>query len=58
MEMEAYEEKLRAGSIKEANLAPRKPFVVKPIEGMKLPPEWTSGSVQELIEMLEGHGAR
>jgi hypothetical protein len=33
-------------------------FVVKPIHGMKLPPEWTSGNVQELIERLEGPNAR
>jgi len=29
-----------------------KRFVVKPIQGMSLPSEWTSGSVQELIDMV------
>jgi len=31
----------------------RKPFRVKPIN-LHLPKEWTSGSVSELLEMLEG----
>jgi hypothetical protein len=31
----------------------RKPFRVRPIH-MNLPKEWTSGSVSELLEMLEG----
>ncbi|WP_158823455.1 hypothetical protein [Granulicella sp. S156] len=39
---------------------PPKPkrFVVKPIQGMRLPSEWTSGSVQELIDIVEGSNAR
>lgn len=58
MEIEAYEEKLRAAETHEADAAPRQRFVVRPIEGMKLPPEWISGCVQELIEILEGSGTR
>ena len=32
--------------------APIKPFVVHPVP-MNLPPEWTSGNVQELLDMLD-----
>ena len=49
---------LRLGLIHAANPPKPKRFVVKPIHGMKLPREWTSGSVQELIDMVEGPGAR
>lgn len=36
---------------------PRKPFRIK-TRKLGLPKEWTSGSVSELIEMLEGPGYR
>jgi len=49
---------LRSGLTVGATLQKPKRFVVKPIHGMRLPPEWTSGSVQELIEMVEGSGAK
>lgn len=38
--------------------APNKPFVVEPIEGFQLPPEWNSGCVQDLLDILEGPEAR
>lgn len=42
----------------ETAVAPnRKPFRVTPIS-LKLPKEWTSGCVSELLEMLEGSGCR
>ena len=47
---------LRSGLTVAAKPEKQKRFVVKPIQGMRLPPEWTSGSVQELIEMVEGPG--
>ncbi|MDQ2925240.1 MAG: hypothetical protein M3R43_06765 [Acidobacteriota bacterium] len=34
-----------------------KPFKVRPYK-LNFPPEWTSGSVQELIEMVEGPSVR
>ena len=49
---------LRSGLIIAANPPKPKRFVVKPIQGMKLPQQWTSGSVQELIDMVESTSAR
>lgn len=49
---------LRSGLTIGANLPKPKRFIVKPIEGMRLPPEWTSGSVQELLEILDGPFSR
>ncbi len=37
---------------------PRAPFVVKPIKGFELPAQWTSGCVQDLLDILEGPEAR
>jgi hypothetical protein len=34
-----------------------KPFKVEPLD-FKIPPEWTSGSVQELLDILDGPEAR
>ena len=34
-----------------------KPFQVKPFD-MVLPPEWTSGKVQDLLDILDGPNAR
>jgi hypothetical protein len=61
IEMEACEKKLerdRHEPAQTANLPQPKRFVVKPIEGMRLPPEWTSGCVQELLDILDGPDAR
>ena len=49
---------LLAGLMHATNPPKPKRFVVKPIQGMSLPSEWTSGSVQELIDMVEGSNAR
>lgn len=49
---------LRRGLVQGAKPTRPKRFVVKPIEGFRLPAEWTSGSVQELIDMVEGLHAR
>jgi hypothetical protein len=51
---EAVEEKLAAAPKKEQK---PKPFKVK-ARAIGLPKEWTSGSVSELLEMLEGPGQR
>lgn len=48
---------LRSGLQQSAAPAKRKPFRVK-ARSIGLPKEWTSGSVSELIEMLEGPGYR
>lgn len=44
---------LRRGLEREAMPPAPKPFKVKPFR-LDLPKEWTSGNVEELIEMLEG----
>jgi hypothetical protein len=44
---------LRSGLAHASSDPKPKPFRVKPFD-FKLPPAWTSGSVQELIEMVEG----
>ena len=49
---------LLTGLMHATNPPKPKRFVVKPIQGMRLPSEWTSGSVQELIDMVEGSNAR
>ena len=49
---------LRSGLVQAARPVKTKRFVVKPIEGLRLPPEWTSGNVQELLDILEGPNAR
>jgi hypothetical protein len=49
---------LRCGLVQAAKPRPTRKFVVKPIQGMKLPPEWTSGSVQELLDIVEGPSVR
>jgi len=49
---------LRSGLTHAAKPAKPKRFVVKPIQGLRLPAAWTSGSVQELIEIVEGPGTR
>jgi hypothetical protein len=51
-------DRARHESAQAANLPQLKRFVVKPIEGMRLPPEWTSGCVQELLDILDGPDAR
>ena len=48
---------LRAGLQQAAAPVKPRPFRVKP-KKVGLPPEWTSGSVPELIEMLEGPAHR
>ena len=49
---------LRSGLTQAANPPKPKRFVVKPIQGLNLPPEWTSGCVQELLDILDGPNAR
>ncbi len=49
---------LRFGLAYAAKPAKPKRFVVKPIRGLTLPPEWTSGCVQELLDMMDGPDAR
>jgi hypothetical protein len=49
---------LLTGLTHAANPPKPKRFVVRPIQGMRLPSEWTSGSVQELIDMVENPNAR
>ncbi len=49
---------LRSGLTVTANSPKPKPFVVKPLEGLELPPEWTSGCVQELLDILDGPDVR
>ena len=49
---------LRSGLTLAAQPPKMKRFVVKPIEGLRTPPEWTSGCVQELLDILEGPDAR
>jgi hypothetical protein len=49
---------LRAGFLQDPSPAPCKRFIVKPIQGLQFPPEWTSGCVQELIAIVEGTGTR
>jgi hypothetical protein len=46
---------LRSGLQQAAIPAKRKPFKVR-ARRIGLPKEWTSGSVSELLEMLEGPG--
>ncbi len=48
---------LRSGLQQAAAPAKPKPFKIK-TRALGLPKEWTSGSVSELIEMLEGPGYR
>jgi hypothetical protein len=36
-----------------SELKPREPFRVKPWD-MGLPPEWTSGKVEDLLDLLDG----
>jgi len=48
---------LRSGLQHAAVPVKRKPFRVK-ARAIGLPKEWTSGSVSELLEMLEGSGYR
>jgi hypothetical protein len=48
---------LRCGLAQAAAPVVRKPFKVKPFN-LTLPPEWTSGSTQELLNMLDGPLAR
>jgi len=55
---QALNRALRSGLTLKTTSGKHKRFVVKPIEGLRLPPEWTSGSVQELLDILEGPGAR
>ncbi|HWG16391.1 MAG TPA: hypothetical protein VN678_00925 [Acidobacteriaceae bacterium] len=50
-------ELLRSGLQQAAVPVKRKPFRIK-ARRIGLPKEWTSGSVSELIEMLEGPGYR
>jgi hypothetical protein len=49
---------LRHGLAQVANPAKPKRFIVRPFDELRTPPEWTSGSVQELLDMLEGPDAR
>jgi len=49
---------LRCGLAQATKPVRPKRFVVKPIDGLRLPPQWTSGSVQELLDILEGPDAR
>ena len=48
---------LRSGLQRAATPPKQKPFKIK-TRALGLPKEWTSGSVSELIEMLEGPGYR
>jgi hypothetical protein len=46
---------LRSGLIHEQNAPPAKPFRVRS-KGLGLPKEWTSGCIEDLVEMLDGPG--
>ena len=48
---------LRSGLARESVSEKPKPFKVEPFD-IELPPEWTSGNVQELLEILDGPSAR
>jgi hypothetical protein len=48
---------LRAGLIHAGRPAKPKPFIVEPIQGLHMPPGWTSGCVQKLLDILEGPNA-
>lgn len=48
---------LRSGLAHTARPQKPKRFKVKPYK-LNLPPEWTSGSIQELIDMVEGPNIR
>ena len=49
---------LRSGLTVAAKPPKPKRFVVEPFEGLELPPEWTSGCVQELLDILDVPDAR
>jgi len=49
---------LRTGLLQAAIPPPTTRFVVKPFEGFELPPQWTSGCVQDLLDILDGSDAR
>lgn len=49
---------LRSGLILAVKPPAPKRFVVEPFEGFTLPPEWTSGCTQDLLDILDGAGPK